>query len=202
MTIKLKMDEFAEQFQEAGAKKLPCDPTDALDSTFKFNLPYSQGWGRRITLREDIKITIDQNQIRDRMILTYPEVAADYIACNFYLSGGCEINTTYTTSQTSQHTDPAGSYVLSSTGSRGLMIANHGTTLFSSVGITFHQSTLRSFIASLDEELPNHLKHLTGSVEKKKLSPLWEHSTSNDYGTTANLALSLSGRDQESLPGK
>ncbi|NEP19942.1 MAG: AraC family transcriptional regulator, partial [Leptolyngbya sp. SIO4C1] len=51
MTIKVTMDEFNNQFQEADEVQLQWDATDELDRIYKFDARFSQGWRREIQLR-------------------------------------------------------------------------------------------------------------------------------------------------------
>lgn len=166
MTVRLTLDEFVEQFQESGAKELPCDPTDKLDRTLKFNLPFSQGWSRRIILGEGIRLEINQNQIRDQMTIISPEIADSYISLEFLLSGNEQWKIASATGDASW-TITAGEYMLCSSGSRNFLVNDYDINPFSVMWIEIDQKVLRSFAASLEGELPKYLQHLIGPISRE-----------------------------------
>lgn len=165
MTVRMKLNEFTEQFQETGAEDLLYDPTDELDCMFKFDLPFSQGWSRKISLREDIYIEITQNQIRDRLILTYPETGDYDVGCQFFLAGDNHWRIASPTSEISW-TNTAGKYMLYGAGSRNQLIIDYDAAFFSSTRIEVHQNILRSFATSSEGELPQPLQHLTRTINR------------------------------------
>ena len=165
MSVRMTLNEFTEQFQEADRENLPCDPTDELDNILKFDVPFTEGWSRRIKLREGIQLEIDQNQIRERMMLTYPEIADHYICCEFLLSGSEQWKTAPVNGETSW-INTTGRYTLCSSGSRDLLTIDYSAGFYSAIWIEVHRKIFRSFASSSEETLPKYLQHLFGSIDQ------------------------------------
>ncbi|MEO1396052.1 MAG: AraC family transcriptional regulator [Cyanobacteria bacterium J06634_5] len=160
MTIKVTMDEFDSQFQEADEEELQWDASDELDLTYKFDACFSRGWSRRIQLREGIKLSIDRHQPVGRLILNEPEHEGHFITCIFTLSGRGLLIVPSTLSEI-LFPRTAGKYLLNSNG-----LCPHGIVDESDIEpychlfIRVRPSILRSFVPSPEGELPINLQHL------------------------------------------
>lgn len=165
MTIRLTQAELEEQFQEAGEEELHFDPSDELDTTWKFMIQFVQGWQRRIDLRKGIHLEISQSQPSDFAIITNPACESHYIHCLFLLLGNTQARLVSASSETIW-THAAGGYWLSGTGSREQLIQDMGETSWSSISIDIDKSVFCSFAASSEGELPKHLQHLVRPVSQ------------------------------------
>lgn len=160
MTIRLKGNEFDEQFQEADEEQLQWDASDELDIIYKSDTRITQGWRREIELREGIELIIDRHQLFDHLILKCSETEEDLIGCIFTLSGKGQLIVPSTLSKT-LFPRIAGKYTLSSNGlSPQYIIDESDIVPYCHLLIFIHPSILRSFAPSLDGELPLNLKHL------------------------------------------
>lgn len=166
MAIRLTDTELKEQYQEADEEALQFDPTDNLDNTLKFNGRFSQGWERKIYLREGIELEISQIRNRDRMILSQSATETDYIRCQFLLSGNVRSRLVLPLGETSWPW-AAGKYWLNGIGSRGQLIQDFDMQPWSAIVFDIHKVVLRSFISSSEDEMPKSLQNLARSARKE-----------------------------------
>ncbi len=167
MTIRVNIDEFDEQFQEATEEKLQFDPTDKLDIAYKFDARFSTGWRREIQLREGILLTIDRHQLVDHINLKQFERESHWFWCAFTLSGRGQLMIPSMLSET-LFPRTAGKYTLKSNGlSPQLIIDESDISPYCHLFITIRPSILRSFASSLDGELPLNLQHLIRPSSKE-----------------------------------
>ncbi len=159
MVIKLTQNEFEEQFQEAEEEKLQWDTSDELDTVYRFNAQISQGWQRRVYLREGIWLQIYNNQYRDRLLMESPEQEAHFIRCSFGLSGNEKKNIDFKPNPVTVPLS-AGQHYIRSNGLLPHDIDDHSDKPRSLLAIVVSPQILRSFAASSDEELPKNLQHL------------------------------------------
>lgn len=158
MTIKLTLDEFHEQFQEAKEEELQWDASDELDIVKKFDTRIAQGWWRTIWLREGIRIEINQAQHRDRVRVKYPEMKHQ-ILCVFTLSGQLQ------TGVISMHGEKlypqvVGKYYLRGSGFGPRFFCDCSDAKpYSEIQIFIDPKVFCSFTSS-DGELPKNLQHL------------------------------------------
>ncbi|MEM6437523.1 MAG: AraC family transcriptional regulator [Cyanobacteria bacterium P01_D01_bin.115] len=167
MTIKLTWDEFfIEQFQEAAAEK-QWDASDEQDITHQFDARFSQGWRRKIQLREGLSLHIDRHQLTDRLLINDFGGETTAISCMFMLSGMGQGTIPSTVSEALFPYLPS-KYFLNSNGTHPRGIADFlDIDFFSIINIDIHPSVLRSFATSLDGELPKHLQHLIKPPSKE-----------------------------------
>lgn len=166
MTIKLTDAELKEQYQEADEEALQFDPTDKLDNTLKFNSKFSQGWERKIDLREGIELEISQIRNRDRMVLYHSATENDFICCQFLLSGNVHSRLVFSSSEASWLWT-AEKYWLNGIGSRGQLIQDFGTQPWSAIRFDINEVVLRSFISSSEEEMPKSLQYFVIPARKE-----------------------------------
>lgn len=166
MTIRVKLDEFNEQYQEADEEQLQWDASDELDIAYKFDARFSQGWSRKIWLRDGIKLYISQMQNKDRLIIYDPELQDYDVEFNFWLSGNEQWKIPSALNETSW-TCTAGKYLLASTGSRNKLIIDYDTKPWSRISLYVNRIVLRSFAVSPEKELPKHLRHLIIPIDQE-----------------------------------
>ncbi|MEM7061662.1 MAG: AraC family transcriptional regulator [Cyanobacteria bacterium P01_B01_bin.77] len=159
MVIRLTEYECEEQFQEANADELNWDPIDELDSTWKYDARFAQGWLRIIDLREGIALRIDQSQSTDRILIDSFEVECHYITCCFLLSGNAQC------SMVSKPSEPflsyaTGQYCLRSNGLWPKFIEDYTIQPWCSVAVTIHSKILRSFAVCPENGISKSLQHL------------------------------------------
>ncbi|MEM8780283.1 MAG: AraC family transcriptional regulator [Cyanobacteria bacterium P01_G01_bin.49] len=164
MTIRVTLDEFEEQFQEAAEEKLQWDTSDELDITYKFNARFSQGWSRKIRLRDGIVLCIDRHQPADHLLIDDPVGEENRIWCNFTLSGKGQL---ITPSGETLFPRTAGKYMLCGTGLYPQSIIDESDIEpYCHLFIHIYQSVLRSFASSPDGELPTNLQHLIKTLSQ------------------------------------
>ncbi|MGD1921025.1 MAG: helix-turn-helix transcriptional regulator [Pleurocapsa sp.] len=167
MTIKLTLDEFYEQFQEAEEEELQWDVLDDRDSTYKFDTRISHGWRREIELREGLWLFIDRHQQKDRLVIKNPEREKDEIYFCFMLSGKGRLAFTSTLNNF-EVLQVTGKYYIETNGTSFELIYDHlDLEPCSFVEIEIKPEILRSFAASPERELPKNLQHLIKSPSQK-----------------------------------
>lgn len=167
MTIKINIDEFDEQFQEAEEEQLQWNASDELDVTYKFDARFSQGWRREIHLREGISLTIDRHQPVDHLNLNCSEQEDLYIRCTFTLSGKGQLIIPSTLSETFLPRT-AGKYILRSNGLEPQFIIDESDIdPYCHLSIFIRPSILRSFALSPERELPKHFQHLIKTPDQE-----------------------------------
>lgn len=160
MTIKVTMDEFDSQFQEADEEELQWDADDELDITYKFDACFSRGWSRQIQFREGILLSIDHHQPVGRLFLNESEHEGHFITCIFTLSGRGQLIVPSTLSEI-LFPRTAGKYLLNSNGLCPYGIVDESDIEpYCHLFIRVRPSILRSFVPSPEGELPTNLQHL------------------------------------------
>lgn len=160
MTIELTDDEVNKQFQEAAEEQLQWDPSDQLDTIYKFDACISQGWRREICLRKGIALCLDQHNLKDQWLLNTPDKKTDTIMMCFKLSGQ-EEDVSDARSSKSVFFSKARRYTIESNG-----LLDKETTKYSGME-QYHRfyvytrpEIIRSFTGTSDGELPKDLQHL------------------------------------------
>ncbi|MEM7061672.1 MAG: AraC family transcriptional regulator [Cyanobacteria bacterium P01_B01_bin.77] len=167
MTIKIKIDEFDEQFQEVDDEQLQWDASDELDNTYKFDARFSQGWRRSIQLRDGICLEIDRHQPIDHLFLKDSGEEVDEILCAFTLSGKGQWIVPSALSETLL-SRAAGKYTLWSNGLWPQSIIDESNIdPYCHLFIIICPSILRSFASSPEGELPANLQHLIKTPSKE-----------------------------------
>ncbi|MEL6326999.1 MAG: hypothetical protein AAFQ61_08870, partial [Cyanobacteria bacterium J06626_23] len=161
MTIKLTWDDFfIEQFREAAEKRLQSDASDTRDITYLFDARFSQGWRRKIQLRQGLNLFVDRHRPTDHLIINGSEGELPYVSCVFTISGKGQGIIPSALSEALFPYLPS-KYFLESNGQCHKSIGDFSDSgFFSIVNIFIHPSVLRSFTTSSDGELPENLRHL------------------------------------------
>ncbi|MEO0520919.1 MAG: hypothetical protein AAF171_26890, partial [Cyanobacteria bacterium P01_A01_bin.116] len=163
MTIELTLKEINEQSTEAAEEQLQWDPADELDTTCRFNARLSQGWRRKIWLREGIFIFHDQHTLSDKWSVSYPDEEIHSLWLGFLLSGQ-EENVSTTRSSEAEGSSKGRKYSIVTNGlnDKGKKIYSD-TEQYNIFNIAIRPHILRSFTSTLDGELPRDLQHLIKS---------------------------------------
>ena len=162
MTIILTDEEFIEeQLQGIGVEQLKPDATDKLDVIQKFHNQISQGWSRRIQLREGIFIKINHYQPTDCLKLIYhSERECRFLKFSFALSAIAQWNVTSILGETILPCI-TGTYLVRSNGLTLKTFGNFSDVEpYSFIEVFIKPSKLRSFVASPERAFPLNLQHL------------------------------------------
>ncbi|MEM9008832.1 MAG: AraC family transcriptional regulator [Cyanobacteria bacterium P01_F01_bin.86] len=166
MTIRLTDAEVEEQYQEADEEELQFDPSDQLDITLKYDARFSQGWLRRIDLREGLRLEIDQSQAIDRLLMNCSDGEDSRIYCSFLLSGNVQWILNAKPHKTLLNY-ATGQYSLVSNGLYRRKTDAYEIQPWFSVAIEIHSKILCSFAKSSEGELPKHLQHLVKPLSQE-----------------------------------
>ena len=166
MTIKLTIDEFKEQFQEADEEELQRDTSDELDIVKKFDAQISQGWWREIYLRPGLELHINKAQHHDFITVNFPE-AECRILSTFALSGELQQSVASTTGNI-VFPHLVGKYFVRGSGLRPSHICDcSNAEPYSELQILIKPEILHSFTVFPEGELPRNLQHLVRTPDQK-----------------------------------
>ncbi len=165
MTISLTSQEYFELFQEADQEQLQFDPSDELDTTYKYDGRIIRGWRRCIQLRKGIRLLIINEKCHNRLAVYTPEYE-EPLHWHFWLSGKLQVTNSSSSHKQTNISLEAGKHLIFGRGSEGRVIddCSH-TEPFLEVKILVQPEVLRSFVSDSSGELPAVFKHLVESPD-------------------------------------
>lgn len=152
MTISISSQAYNELLQQQNVGPQHPDPNDALDVMLKHSPSLGSGCWQHTELREGLEVTIGDFRFCDRLVATYPEGEADWLAYHFHFSG---------THQDEHTCISAGQFAFSGTGLTPKVTRDClDTQPYLEVQIYIKPETLHSFTSDPAEELPPELQPL------------------------------------------
>ncbi|MEM1278520.1 MAG: AraC family transcriptional regulator [Cyanobacteria bacterium P01_H01_bin.152] len=166
MTISLTWQDHLNLYQEADKKELNLDVSDELDKTFIQTGRYFQGLRRLISLRKGIWLCIEETQIKERLLLKFPQFG-EALRFNFVLSG--KMSRAYRPVLKEKLVSlSTGRHHLSGSGLHDHTLEDCPETE-EMLEVTLHirPEVLRSFVGNPSGELPKVFQHLVGSIDSQ-----------------------------------